>query len=107
MENKFICENCEKEVSVDAPGTKNRNHCPYCLYSVHIDQESGDRKSECLGLMRPVGKMLKEDGEEVLIHECIKCKFVRKNRIAGDDDFGLVESMSLYADLVDYKGTMV
>lgn len=89
----FTCENCGKEVSYMAYGTKNRNHCPFCLYSLHVDNEIGDRKSNCGGLMKPVGKMYKPDGEEVLVHECVNCGLVRKNRVAGDDSFELVEKL--------------
>lgn len=81
----FICENCGKKVLLQAPGTKNRNHCPFCLYSLHIDIEPGDRSSTCQGLMKPIGVKYKEDGEEVIVHKCIKCGFVRWNRVAGDD----------------------
>lgn len=94
--NSFNCANCGKNVSLEAPGTKNRNHCPFCLYSLHVDGEvSGDRKSTCHGLMEPIGKLYKPDGEEVLVHKCQKCGFVRKNRIAGDDSFELVEKLAV------------
>lgn len=89
----FICKNCNKKVYYKAPGTKNRNHCPYCLFSLHVDNEIGDRKSGCRGLMVPVAKMYKHDGEEVLVHECTKCGEVRKNRIAGDDSFEVLEKL--------------
>lgn len=82
----FICAHCGKKVDLLAPGTKNRNHCPFCLYSVHVDAEiPGDRASGCGGLMKPVGKFLRANGEEVLVHKCEKCGFERWNRVAGDD----------------------
>lgn len=93
MAEGFKCQNCGEFVTYSAPGTKNRNHCPYCLYSLHVDNEIGDRKGVCKGLMEPIGKILKRDGEEVIIHKCVKCALVRKNRIAGDDDFALVENL--------------
>ena len=93
--DSFVCVNCGKNVSLQAPGTHHRNHCPYCLHSLHVDVESGDRKSECQSDMYPIGKYYKKDGEEVLVHKCRKCGFVRYNRIAGDDDFGLVESLRI------------
>ncbi len=40
-----------------------------------------------------MGKIYKKDGEEVLVHECVKCGFIRKNRIAGDDSWELVEKL--------------
>ncbi len=92
----FTCKKCNKKVPQEAPGTKNRNHCPFCLYSVHVDEEPGDRKSKCNGLMRPKGKIYKPDGEEVLVNECEKCGFIRKNRIAGDDSFPLVEQLQVF-----------
>ncbi len=89
----FICFYCKEKVSLQAPGTKNRNHCPFCLHSLHVDEQVGDRKSSCNGDMTPIGKVLKLDGEEVIVHECVKCGFQRKNRIAGDDSLDLVENL--------------
>lgn len=89
----FKCKNCKEYVSYEAYGTKNRNHCPNCLYSLHVDEEVGDRKSGCGGLMPAISKMLKKDGEEVLLHKCEKCGIERKNRVAGNDNVGLVEAL--------------
>lgn len=95
----FVCKNCKKEVNYVAWGTKNRNHCPYCLYSVHVDNETGDRKSNCNGLMAPIGKIYKPDGEEVIIHKCEKCGLIRKNRVAGDDSIELVENLEVFDEV--------
>jgi hypothetical protein len=92
--NYFNCKNCNKRVRHSAPGTKNRNHCPSCLFSLHVDVDIGDRKNKCGGLMAPIGKYYKPDGEEVLIHKCQDCGEIRKNRIAGDDNWELVEELS-------------
>jgi ribosome biogenesis GTPase len=89
----FTCENCNKEVSLKSYGTKNRNHCPHCLFSLHVDNEIGDRKSDCGGKMPAIGKMYKEDGEEVLLHECEKCGLKRKNRVAGDDSHAAIDQL--------------
>jgi hypothetical protein len=45
--------------------------------------------------MYVLGKILKPDGEEVLIHKCEKCGITKKNRIAGDDSFKLVEGLAV------------
>jgi ribosome biogenesis GTPase / thiamine phosphate phosphatase len=97
--NSFVCRNCKKDVAYSASGTKNRNHCPYCLYSLHVDNEIGDRASVCGGLMPAIGKMYKPDGEEVLVHKCEVCGLVRKNRIAGDDDWDLVAGLAVLENL--------
>ena len=99
MENQqnklsFKCDSCEESVSYESYGTKNRNHCPFCLASLHIDNEVGDRKSNCGGLMEAIGKIYKPDGEEVLVHKCKNCGLVRKNRVAGDDSIDKVAALS-------------
>ncbi len=83
--SSFECKNCSKKVSLRAPGTHHRNHCPFCLFSIHIDVKPGDRAASCGGLMKAVGKYYKEDGEEMLVHECTICRTHKKNRVAGDD----------------------
>ncbi len=91
----FICKNCGRQVSLQAPGTKNRNHCPYCLFSLHVDNTVGDRAAVCGGLMAPIGKLYKSDGEEMLVHKCQKCGLVRKNRVAGDDSVELMKNLQV------------
>lgn len=94
----FSCINCKKEVSIQGDiGTRNRNHCPFCLHSVHLDRNiPGDRKEDCKGVMKPIGitfKKVKKDkfgkdkcGEIMIIHECVECASRSRNRIANDDD---------------------
>ena len=81
----FRCTNCSRLVSGSAPGTANRNHCPYCLWSLHVDGESGDRTSDCRGAMEPVAVWVKRNGEWALVHRCQRCGHLQSNRIAGDD----------------------
>ena len=48
----FLCANCGKEV---LPLKKtSRNHCPFCLCSLHLDINPGDRANECKGIMDAV-----------------------------------------------------
>jgi hypothetical protein len=91
--NFFMCQNCNKKVPLEAPGTRHRNHCPFCLYSVHLDKKPGDRLADCGGNMEPIGKTFKKDGEEMIVHKCQKCGVTSKNRIAGDDSFEGVERL--------------
>jgi hypothetical protein len=72
-------------------GGKHRNHCPYCLYSQHVDGRTpGDRANDCGGSMAPIGAFTRSNGEHVLVHRCLTCGVERNNRIAADDDFDLV-----------------
>lgn len=75
-------------------GGSHRNHCPYCLYSRHVDGDvPGDRASDCGGSMAPIGAFTRANGEHVLVHRCLTCGYERHNRIAADDDFDLVLSL--------------
>jgi hypothetical protein len=62
-----------------------RNHCPYCLYSIHVDINPGDRASDCHGLLKPVGVEYSGKKGWVILHECQCCGEVRKNKAALDD----------------------
>ena len=52
-DENFICENCGMEVT--KLNYTARDHCPYCLYSKHVDINPGDRMNACKGLLKPVG----------------------------------------------------
>lgn len=83
----FICGHCGRRVKPLPSGGRNRNHCPYCLYSRHVDAErSGDRASPCQGMMAPIGVFERPNGEEVITHRCLVCGFERFNRVGADDD---------------------
>ena len=92
MDEGFVCINCGKKVNFAAPGTKHRNHCLYCLWSVHLDELTpGDRIAQCWGKMKPVGLSFKNEGgkkqgELEVVVICERCGQVSKNRIAGDDE---------------------
>jgi RNHCP domain-containing protein len=83
----FRCRNCRLDVSLDAPGTSHRNHCPSCLWSRHLDgRVPGDRAALCGGSMEPIAICARSDGEWAVVHRCTGCTTVRVNRIAGDDN---------------------
>src|SRR5512133_285586 len=97
ISSDFKCKHCRQYVSTDPvlSGVNNRNHCPYCLWSRHMDlYQPGDRLSACKSEMQPVGLTLKrtnkkygkQQGELMLIHYCIECASISINRIAADDD---------------------
>ena len=94
----FFCKHCNGYVSSAAflSGVQNRNHCPYCLWSRHLDLYSaGDRLSACKSSMRPIGLTSKATnkkygpgrGELMLIHLCTDCKLdfihLHINKIQG------------------------
>ena len=81
----FICHYCGSMVPSAESGGKNRNHCPSCLHSVHRDIVTGDRRSPCKGLMKPIAIHVRDDGEWNVVHRCERCGIIRSNRIAADD----------------------
>ncbi|HOP01724.1 MAG TPA: RNHCP domain-containing protein [Flexilinea sp.] len=78
----FICEHCGKKVK----GNGYTNHCPYCLYSKHVDINPGDRASACGGLMEPIRAELRKN-EVILTHRCLKCGCLKVNKTAPEDNF--------------------
>ena len=86
----FVCVNCGKEV-----GTlkyTSRNHCPYCLFSLHVDITPGDRMNTCGGILEPV---LSEPSPDLKIRyiitfKCRKCGEKIRNKAANDDDTALL-----------------
>ena len=50
----FTCKNCGRVVVPAGAGSDHRNHCPNCLFSLHVDVEPGDRESDCGSLMEPI-----------------------------------------------------
>jgi hypothetical protein len=83
----FKCRNCKAFIGEPPTGGQQRNHCPMCLYSLHVDDKTpGDRASECRSLMEPIGVFYRRNLEQVVVHRCLGCGFVRYNRIAADDN---------------------
>ena len=82
----FICEHCRQSVSPEVAGTAHRNHCPRCLWSLHVDIRPGDRRCGCKGVMEPVAVSVRYNGEWSIVHRCKRCAALRINRIGGDDN---------------------
>jgi hypothetical protein len=96
-EDGFRCLHCGVFITADpaVSGVRNRNHCPYCLRSRHLDLfEAGDRLAACKSTMEPVALTFKrsrnkyvcrDTGELMLVHQCQGCGKISLNRIAADD----------------------
>lgn len=82
----FTCRVCGKECVPEGAASDHRNHCPNCLSSLHVDDEPGDRASECQGIMDPISVWVKKNGEWCLIHRCRDCGELSSNRVAADDN---------------------
>ena len=90
--SSFHCANCGRFVSLAAKTV--RNHCPHCLWSLHVDSEvPGDRNSNCGGKMEPVA-IFQKHGKWVVVHRCEKCGKEIQNKCAQDDNFEMFLNIS-------------
>ena len=97
-DDSFTCAHCRRQVL--PLGYSSRNHCPFCLWSVHVDINPGDRACECGGLMKPVSAEPDAKKGYIIIHQCQKCGEVRRNKAAHDakvqpDDINLIIKLTV------------
>lgn len=84
IDEAFICTVCGKNVL--PLNYSARDHCPYCLCSIHVDINPGDRANPCKGILRPVGVDKYKDTYKI-VYKCDKCRELHRNIMASDDDF--------------------
>lgn len=92
----FRCVHCGREVP---PLIKtSRNHCPYCLWSLHVDILPGDRANDCGGPLEPISALPDPKKGYILVHKCQKCGEIRRNKAAMEgnvpDDRGLIINLT-------------
>lgn len=80
----FTCLRCGASVRPLQNGSV-RNHCPECLWSLHLDQVPGDRADRCGSLMEPVGLEGSPSAGFTIVLRCTGCGAVRRNRASEDD----------------------
>ncbi len=92
----FVCAYCQSRIEPLSNGSY-RNHCPFCLYSLHVDIVPGDRASPCRQLMKPIGLVHKGGKGWQIVHACTSCGHRAVNRIAVDtiqsDDYVRLASL--------------
>lgn len=92
IDEPFICEHCNKQVS--ALNYTARDHCPFCLYSKHVDINPGDRSNSCQGLLVPIS-IEKYKNTYKIIYKCSKCNQIHKNIMAIDDNMEKIINLSV------------
>ena len=91
----FTCRHCGRLVTPGEAGSAHRNHCPYCLHSLHLDIEPGDREADCGGQMEPVAVWVRKHGEWAIVHRCKRCGTFSSNRVAADDSPVMLMSIAM------------
>ena len=79
-DNGFFCTNCGKEVPPN--GVTSRDHCPYCLTSLHVDINPGDRANPCKGTLIPIRTEPHPKKGFVIHYKCAKCGAKVSNKAA-------------------------
>lgn len=79
----FTCAHCGRDVPLG--GRRPRDHCPWCLRSLHVDVVPGDRAAGCGGLLVPEALEPSPKGA-MLRYRCAACGHVRRNRVLDDLD---------------------
>ena len=93
IDEEFICFNCGYKTK--PLGYTARDHCPNCLYSLHLDINPGDRLSNCHGILKPIGiEKAKKDNFKI-IYRCQKCQKEIKNIAATDDNMEEILKVSV------------
>ena len=94
----FISAHCGKKV--EPLGYSSRNHCPFCLHSLHLDVNPGDRASDCGGVLEPVFAEIDSKKGYVIVSRCKKCGAERRNKAAHEakvqpDNLDLIIKLSV------------
>ncbi len=91
----FNCAHCGAVVH----GNGYTNHCPKCLWSRHVDENPGDRASNCGGMMKPVS--IEKNGEAFIItHKCEKCGKEKRQRTSDQDDIDAIIELSKNSNFI-------
>ncbi|GBF41856.1 RNHCP domain protein [Leptospira ellinghausenii] len=93
---EFRCVECKQMVFPPGFGTDQRNHCPNCLTSLHLDNTPGDRAAICGSKMEAISIWVRK-GEWVILHRCKGCGVIHANRIGPDDNEALLLSLAAQA----------
>ena len=97
LDDSFVCLHCGREVL--PLGYSSRNHCPFCLWSIHIDINPGDRANPCLGALEPITAEPDPKKGYVIVSKCQKCGELRRCRAAHEakvqpDDLSLIIALT-------------
>lgn len=90
-DNEFVCKNCGKNVK--KLGYTSRDHCNFCLYSLHVDITPGDRLNKCKGILKPINVIETSKKGKVIIYKCQKCGLEVRNIVAQDDNMEEIYSV--------------
>ncbi|WGL58653.1 RNHCP domain-containing protein [Pigmentibacter sp. JX0631] len=97
INESFTCKNCNYLVPLSS--STCRDHCPKCLFSIHVDNNPGDRAAECLGLLKPVAWSQHKKKGYMIHYKCLVCGLEKRNKFLEidsnmPDDFSALLKLS-------------
>lgn len=81
LDEAFRCAHCGRDTPPH--GRTARDHCPWCLRSLHVDVIPGDRAADCGGILDPIALELRH-GEPIVTFVCRRCGQQKRNRAVED-----------------------
>ncbi len=89
----FTCMHCGAVIK----GGGYTDHCPRCLFSMHVDVHPGDRACDCHGMMEPVS-VEQTSGSFKINYRCARCRHThRVNAHENDGVDALIAVAKAYA----------
>lgn len=85
INDSFPCANCGHQVP--QASSTCRDHCPRCLFSLHVDVNPGDRAAQCGGTLKPIGYTLSQKKGTMIGYVCQMCGVKKVNRFLEHDKF--------------------
>ena len=83
INESFVCGHCGYHVPPS--WSTCRDHCPRCLYSLHVDVNPGDRAADCGGMLVPRGYESRSGKGYMILYTCSKCGAARTTRFLEID----------------------
>lgn len=100
----FTCESCGTKVQGDG----YTDHCPFYLWSKHVDVSPGDRQEKCQGLMEPIG-VIQKRGQYRIVYRCQKCGTKKVVKAVTNDNFEQILELSfgpVKKELIENQGSV-
>ena len=82
-DESFVCCVCQR--FVEKGKIQIRDHCPFCLHGLHLDNVPGDRASDCHGILKP-HSIQTTHKQNWIMYICQKCDYKFRVRTHPEDD---------------------
>jgi len=85
INESFECQQCLYLVPLAS--STCRDHCPKCLYSLHVDNNPGDRAAHCGGKLKPIAWSQHKKKGYMIHYQCMTCGMEKRNKFLEIDTY--------------------